>query len=141
LGTSLCFQARSARTGILRCRTTRVVKGRCKSISLARPWCVHCELCSTFLTTQLKINLRSTERAQTSSPRTCTWLRTACVVTARFFRSFSLTLRHFLYIDLVLGTSVEARRVVGTSLCQVGVWRHRYSGSGVGCCVGRCLLG
>ena len=36
------------------------------------------------------------------------------------------------FLDLVLGTSVETRRVVGTSLCQVGVWRHRYSGSGEG---------
>ena len=33
-------------------------------------------------------------------------------------------------LDLVLGTGVEARRVVGTSLCQVSVRRHRYPGSG-----------
>jgi hypothetical protein len=43
--------------------------------------------------------------------------------------------KHFFLIafppfDLMLGTGVEAWRVVGTALCQVDVCRHRYSGSG-----------
>ena len=33
-------------------------------------------------------------------------------------------------LDLVLGTGIEARRVLGPSLCQIGVRRHGYSGSG-----------
>ena len=34
------------------------------------------------------------------------------------------------FLDLVLGTGIEARRVVGPSLRQVGLRRHGYSGSG-----------
>jgi hypothetical protein len=41
----------------------------------------------------------------------------------------------FLYnalIDSMLGTGVEARRSMGTSLCQVGLRRYGYTGSGAG---------
>ena len=33
-------------------------------------------------------------------------------------------------LDPVLGIGIEARRVVGPSLCQVGLRRYGYSGSG-----------
>lgn len=76
-------------------------------------------------------HLHSPHSAPTSSPQTCTWLRTARVTKENVLQAF-LT---FSPLDPMLGTGLEARRVVGTSLCQVGVRRHRCSRSVVNFCV------
>ena len=51
------------------------------------------------------------------------------VSTCRWRVIFFSILTHFApFSDLVLGTGIEAGRVVGPPLCQVGLRHHGYSG-------------
>jgi len=125
------FRVHSARTGILRCRMTPVERVHCKSISSARQWCA-VRLCATSSSHQIISAARSGRRhlhckLYLAEDRVPNKRKMGCEL---FFLTTSPSL------DLVLGTGVEARRVVGNSLCQVGAHRHRYSGSGVCVCVG-----
>ena len=76
LGILRCCPVRSVRTGILRCRTTRVERVHYRSISLARLWCVLDS--SPHFSSHSKYPCPcSTEPARISSLRTCTSLRIA----------------------------------------------------------------
>ena len=122
LVTSLSFRALSARTGILRCRTTLVAKVRCRNIFSAKQWCAH-PLFYGSLAKRLKhaagANIFTANMYQAED---------------RVRRKYDVNVMglRFLYITLIdpmLGAGVEAGWIMDSPLRQVRVRLHRHSGS------------
>ena len=128
LGISLCFPERSVRTGILRCRTTNMERARYRSISSARHRCVyHLDFVplpshpNTMHAARCRCGCLHCKHVPRRGPREYLSLASDFFPILACFAPFS---------DLVLGAGIKARRVVGPPLCQVGLRRYGYSGSG-----------